>query len=181
MARPFLELNVDLAEKSLRGYGERLAAGKISIDRFAELCRKEIVTSSVAGFRFANGGPLDERQTALLNNVLREQQQYFERFVGQLRDSTVPLERVPERAAAYAAAPQVAQSYGAVGRAPSEGAPASYRWEGPDGEGTCADCGPRIGRTFDRGWLLINGMPGQVQCKHNCRCHLEPVALEEVA
>lgn len=172
MPQPFLELNAEVTEQYLRKYGEQLRDGKLTLPRFAELARKQIVTAAASGFRFANGGPLTTRQTALLNNLLAEQARYFDRMVAGFGNGTIPLAHAPHRAAAYTGAATVAAGYGAISR---EGAADEYTWNGRGDDASCATCFERIGRRFKRDWLLGNGMPGQLTCLASCRCSLTPV------
>lgn len=174
MAQPFPELNAEYTGKALRRLGERLRDGRITLTQFEALAAREIRDAVTVAFRFANGGPLDDRQSALLGNLLAEQRVYFERMITGLRDGSVPLAHAPNRAAAYAGATTQAAALASVSRA----APNDFLvWRGPDGPSACADCLARIGRTFTRAELIASGMPGQMQCRGNCRCSVTPLGV----
>lgn len=176
MPQPFLELNADVTERSLRKLGEQLAGGKITAAQFEAKAREEIRSATVAAFRFANGGPLKEPQVKLLNNLLSEQKTYFDRMTAGFRDGSIPLEHAPGRAVAYAGSTISAGAYGAV---TGQAKDSAFVWRGPDGASSCADCASRIGRTFTKAELLSLGMPGQTACLFRCRCQVAPV--EEAA
>ena len=178
MPQPFLALNTEQTEKALRKYGEQLRDGKLTLSKFEVRAAKEIRDAVTVAFRFASGGPLNPPQLAMLNSLLAEQQHYFDRMVAGLRDGSIALEAAPHRAAAYAGSTTTAQAYGVVTGKPAD---SRFLWDGPDGEESCEDCGPRIGQTFTLDELMAGGFPGQQTCLTNCRCDVTPVDEERAA
>lgn len=173
MPQPFLALNRDVTEKSLRQNGERLRDGKLTLARFEKRASKDIRDGAIAAFRFANGGPLSGRQLTLLNNLLSEQRTYFDKFIAGIRSGDVALTAVPNRATLYMSAVVQGETLGTLTR---EGqADKELTWTAFDDGGTCDTCHEMDGKTMTAAeWAQSPILPTMgTDCMANCRCSVE--------